>query len=230
MTAAQRRGHTALCIALILVGGAEAIVGEPPWMVIPPDLAVDRPSWRNFQAAGGGKPDAWSETMVALPGLEIPDGLVDVIPTIPFVEAFMRGEDMPSLERERGGGQAPDVEATPTGPDFQPLSEVRCGTLTGAIRWQWVMCASAPQEESRLMEEGQRLWDGMVDLRERLIEQPGVLDSKEGARLVEEFDQLQSSFEVHAWVLVGGWVGGCGCVGGVGVVNLLCVLGGGCRC
>lgn len=47
-----------------------------------------------------------------------------------------------------------------------------------------------------MVDEGQKLWEDMVGLREKLLVEPALLATQEGEKVVEEFHRMQESFEV----------------------------------
>jgi hypothetical protein len=52
------------------------------------------------------------------------------------------------------------------------------------------------QGDKEMVDEGQKLWEDMVGLREKLLVEPTLLATEEGEKVVEEFHRMQESFEV----------------------------------
>lgn len=52
------------------------------------------------------------------------------------------------------------------------------------------------QGDKEMVEEGQKLWQDMLGLREKLLLEPTLLATKEGGKVVEEFHRMHESFEV----------------------------------
>jgi hypothetical protein len=62
------------------------------------------------------------------------------------------------------------------------------------------------QGDKEMVDEGQKLWEDMVGLREKLLVKPALLATQEGEKIVEEFHRMQESFEVmHSTLHVLRW-------------------------
>jgi len=134
-SAGMVRGLAAVSLAFLLLvsgTGTEAFAGGKGWRDVPPKLMLeDRPSWRNFEPSGGSSGGAsaagsWNEAMTLMPGLDIPEGVVKFVPTIPLVQTLMSDEELASLPKEVPV-ELPELLAEPIPDDFRPLSEVSRG-------------------------------------------------------------------------------------------------------